>query len=326
MKVTRKFIFVALLLALWLPAAMHAAPAMLKAKIDSTTIFMGKTATINLELVLDKGQQGFWPCDQADTLNAMVEIAGRGQADTVDLGNNRVQINRDLIVQSFDSGQWHIDPIIFVSGTDTIKSGPLVLNVLPIKVDPNGGIRDFAPVEEPERHWLDWVPDWIAGLWWLWLLLILLAVALWVYFKWIRKGKNPLSVVKRRVPPYEEAMQRLQALKAQQLWQSGQDKAYYTALTDILREYIDRRFSINAVEMTSSQIIRSLKDNQETRVVNDQLAEILAIADFVKFAGQRPLADDNEMSFQRALNFVEQTRPVAADAAKNNNDSKEEKA
>ena len=74
--------------------------------------------------------------------------------------------------------------------------------------------------------------------------------------------------------------------------------------------YIDRRFHINAVEMTSSQIIDTLKKNDETRAVNEQLEMILEVADIVKFANARPLADDNEVAYQRAVNFVEATRPI----------------
>ena len=102
-------------------------------------------------------------------------------------------------------------------------------------------------------------------------------------------------------------MLNLEALKQQQLWQNGQEKEYFTGLTDILRVYIDRRFGINAVEMTSSQIVQTLKDRNETRAVNEQLT---MMADIVKFAAVRPLADDNEMAYQRAVDFVEQTKPV----------------
>lgn len=84
-------------------------------------------------------------------------------------------------------------------------------------------------------------------------------------------------------------------------------------MTDILRVYIDRRFEINAVEMTSSQIVETLKKNEETRAVNEQLSMILEVADIVKFANVRPLADDNELAYQRALNFVEATKPVEAE-------------
>ena len=105
-------------------------------------------------------------------------------------------------------------------------------------------------------------------------------------------------------------MLHLEQLKQKQLWQAGQDKAYFTELTDILRVYIDRRFGINAVEMTSSEIMEALKHNSETRLVNENLNEILRIADFVKFANQRPLADDNELSFRYAMNFIDATKPL----------------
>ena len=75
-----------------------------KAKLDSVTLLMGKTTALHLEITQDKNARGFFPGEQADTLNAMIEIAERPTADTTDLGNDRIQINRDLIIQSFDSG------------------------------------------------------------------------------------------------------------------------------------------------------------------------------------------------------------------------------
>ncbi len=284
-----------------------------KAKLDSVTLLMGKTTTLHLEITQDKNARGFFPGEQLDTLNAMVEIAERPQADTIDLDNNRIQINRDLIIQSFDSGMWVIKPIPYVVNGDTAYSNQLTLKVLPVDVSKMKDINDIKPVEDVPFNLLDWLPDY----WWLWLLgLLLIAAGAWAYFKYFKKGINPLKPVKKRLPPYEEAMQNLQHLKAAQLWQQGQEKEYFTGLTDILRVYIDRRFDINAVEMTSSQIIDTLKKNDETRAVNEQLEMILEIADIVKFANARPLADDNEVAFQRAVNFVEATRPVVVEPEK----------
>lgn len=308
-----------------LPLTAVAAPTLLTGKLDSLTIVMGKTTVLRLELVRDKGQQGVFPVDELDTLNAHVEIAAKPEPKVKDLGNGREQVNKLLVIQAFDSGQWHINPITYITGRDTVKSNPLVLKVVPVQVNAKGDIRDLAPVVIPPRKFFDFVPSWVTSLWWLWLLLLLAAVAVWAYFHWWRKGKNPFKPEKKRLPPYEEAMQRLQLLKAQQLWQQGQDKDYYTALTDILREYIDRRFGINAVEMTTTQIIAALRQNKETQLVNDQLQEILAVADFVKFAGQRPLADDNERSFSRAVQFVEATKPVPVPDDNNNKKNKEGK-
>lgn len=278
-----------------------------KAKLDSATLIMGKTTALHLEITQDKDARGFFVNEQADTLNAMVEIAERPQADTTDLGNNRIQINRDLIIQSFDSGMWIIKPIPYVVNGDTAYSNQLTLKVLPVDVSQMKDVHDIKPVETVPFNLLDWLPDY----WWAWLLgILLIAGGIWAYHKYYKKGVNPLKPSRKRLPPYEEAIINLQNLKAAQLWQQGQEKEYFTGLTDILRVYIDRRFDINAVEMTSSQIIETLKKNDETRAVNEQLGMILEIADIVKFANARPLADDNEVAYQRAVNFVEATRPV----------------
>ncbi|MBQ7205686.1 MAG: cell wall anchor protein [Muribaculaceae bacterium] len=278
-----------------------------RAKLDSATLLMGKTTALHLEITQDKNARGFFPGEQLDTLSAMVEIAERPAADTTDLGNNRIQINRDLIIQSFDSGMWVIKPIPYVVNGDTAYCNQLSLKVMPVDVSKMKDINDIKPVEAVPFNLLDWLPDY----WWAWLLgLLLIGAAIWAYLKYFKKGVNPLKPVKKRLPPYDEAMLNLQNLKAAQLWQQGKEKEYFTGLTDILRVYIDRRFGINAVEMTSSQIIDTLKKNEETKAVNEQLEMILEVADIVKFAKARPLADDNEVAFQRAVNFVEATRPV----------------
>lgn len=278
-----------------------------KARLDSATLLMGKTTALHLEITQDKDARGFFPGEHLDTISAMIEIAERPAADTIDLDNNRIQINRDLIIQSFDSGMWIIKPIPYVVNGDTAYCNQLTLKVMPVVVSQMKDIHDIKPVEDVPFNLLDWLPDY----WWAWLLaLLLIGAGIWAYHKYYKKGINPLKPARKRLPPYEEAMINLQNLRAAQLWQQGQEKEYFTGLTDILRVYIDRRFHINAVEMTSSQIIDTLKKNDETKAVNEQLEMILEVADIVKFANARPLADDNELAYQRAVNFVEATRPV----------------
>ena len=281
------------------------------ALLDSARLLMGRTTALHLEIVQDRGTRGALALEKSDTLTSMVEIADKPKADTTALDNNREQISRDLILQAFDSGLYVLPPIAYIVGHDTILSDPLSLKVIPVPVDTTQDIIDIKPVEGVPFRLLDWVPDWMADYWWAWLLgLLLIAGALFYYFKWYRHGRNPLRPEKKRLPPYEEAMLNLEALKQRQLWQNGQEKEYFTGLTDILRVYIDRRFGINAVEMTSTQIVATLKERGETRAVNEQLTMILEMADIVKFAAVRPLADDNELAYQRAVNFVEETRPV----------------
>ncbi len=284
----------------------------ISAKLDSTHVLMGKTIGLHISVVQDREVNGLMLNLVADTLNAKVEIADKGKADTTALDNNRLQINRDITLQAFDPGTYQLPAILYVVGGDTLRSKEtLTLTVDSIKVDPQGKIKDFKPVAEAPFKLLDWVPDFISDYWWAWLAgLLLLAFGIYAYFKWYKKGINPLKPVKKRLPPYEEAMQALSNLKSRNLWQNGQEKEYYTALTDILRVYIDRRFGINAVEMTSTQIMDKIRQNEDAHIAKEQLNNVLEIADFVKFANMHTLADDNEIAFQRAVNFVEQTKPL----------------
>lgn len=295
------------------------------AKMDSATLLMGKKTAIHLEIVQDKGVTGFLQGENAspDTLNSFIEVSKRFEADTIELGNERIQINKEIIVQSFDSGMYVIPPFKYVVGKDTFKSDMLSLKVIPVKVDSLQTIHDFKPVESPEFYFSDLFPEFLLKYWWLILLIqLLIAGALYAYFKWYRKGVTPFAQKPEVIiPPYEEAIMKLTQLKSEKLWEAGQDKEYFTRLTDILRNYLDRRFNINAMEMTTSQIMSVLRKNEETMPVNDQLNKILDMADFVKFAKMRPLPEDNEVAYQRAVNFVNETKPVEIPAEENNEQS-----
>lgn len=285
-------------------------------KLDSTVLLMGKQTALHIEILQGKDVIGDLTNVKSDTLCNYVEIIELTDADTTDLGNNRLQINRDLIIQSFDSGLYVLPPIQYVVNKDTFKSSPLTLKVMPVNVDTMTTVHPYKSVEDVPFHLFDFLPDFIVDYWWIFLIVILIIIiGVAVYMFMLKKDKIFISQPPV-IPPYDEAMQRLEELKSRKLWQSGQDKEYYTILTDILRRYIDRRFSINAMEMTSSQIISVLRKNQETKAVNEQLEQILEIADFVKFAKIRPLPDDNEASYNRAVNFVNETKPVEPDKDK----------
>lgn len=321
----KRFIYILfLIVTLIMSNQINSANTIVTAKMDSTLLLMGKRTSIHVEVVQDKGLKGYFLNDKADTLNAFVEVSERKSIDTIDLGNNRIQINKDLIVQSFDSGMYIIPAFKYVIGKDTFSSEPLTLKVLPVKVDSLTNIHDLKPVVEPPFYFSDLLPEFIVKYWWLIILVILfIAAGIYSYFKWFKKGEIPLKKKEKIIPPYDEAMMKLSQLKSEHLWEAGQDKEYFTRLTDILRNYIDRRFSINAMEMTSAQIIDVLRKNEETMPVNEQLNKILEMADFVKFAKMRPLPEDNEVAYQRAINFVNETKPVVLDVNNNDADSNE---
>lgn len=296
---------VAALLPLTTAAATHS----VKASLDSAYLLMGKQTHLHLEIIEDKDAAGQLLI-KGDTLVKEVEVIGMSQADTTDLGNNRVQINRDLVIQSFDSGLYTLPPILYASAGDTSATGRLTLKVIPVDVDSLATIHTYAGVESGESRWYDFLPDWITDYWgWYLIAIILIAGGVVGYLLVTKKGRGVILPAKKPVPPYELAMRQLNELKEQHLCENGQEREFYTRLTEILRDYLARRFSINAMEMTTSQIVSTLESNEATKLPNRYMKQILEIADFVKFAKVRPLPDDNVKSFNSAMQFVEDTRP-----------------
>lgn len=277
-----------------------------RAQMDSAAIMMGDQTTVRLEISQDKGKFVRLPIIQ-DTLVAGVEVLKISKPDTIDLKNNRIQINNEVLITSFDSGLYYLPPFKYVIDDDTFATQSLSLKVVPMPVDTTHAEYDIKTVDAPPFVLWDYVPAWVI---YLLIALLVIAAGIYAYWRWGRKEKvSEAATEDQTIPPYERAIQALHELKDSKLWQQGQEKAYYTTLTEILRVYIDQRFHINAMEMTSTQIIETLRRNEETKAVNQQLRSILEMADFVKFAKMRPLPDDNEQVMRYAETFVEETKP-----------------
>ena len=109
-------------------------------------------------------------------------------------------------------------------------------------------------------------------------------------------------------------MRQLNQLRERRLAESGNEREYYTTLVDILRTYLQGRFSINAMEMSSTQILDSLRNNPDTRDNRERISQILEIADFVKFAKHLASDEDNAKALPSAVRFVTSTYQSELDA------------
>lgn len=279
------------------------------AKLDSAMLLMGKQTALHINVVGPLKTEG--QLSVIDTMWRNIEIIDMGLPEVTDLGNNRKELKQDIIIQSFDSGMYAVPPVIYIQPGDTVSTNSPVLKVIPVPVDTLKTIHDYADVSDVDRKVLDYVPDWMTdyGVWIL-LALIVTGLAIFVYYKWLRQGKLPLLPKKKPVPPYNLAISSLNNLRSQNLCERGEEKEYYTRLTDILRVYLDGRFHINAMEMTSTQIMEAIRSNDDTRQSEPMMKQILEIADFVKFAKVRPLPEDNKLAMESAIRFVEDTKPV----------------
>lgn len=291
-----------------------AGPVTVSARLDSVKMLMGNVTTVNLEVVRDEQTNGAFPLLREAAEKGRVTVAGDSveigaplKTDTLRLGSGRIQINYLVPVQAFDSGTYTLPPIWYVAGRDSASSKPLRLQIVPVKALATDTISPMASVV-PGRgaSILDSVPDFLYYYWWVILLIILLVIAVYWYVSRRKVNKPLVPKPVKVIDPADEALNALRNLKERKLWEQGREKEYFTDLTEILRHYLVRRFGINAMEMTSSQIVRALAESEANRN-RDFVKRVLDMADFVKFAKVRPLPADNVTAYNDAYDFVKAT-------------------
>ena len=118
---------------------------------------------------------------------------------------------------------------------------------------------------------------------------------------------NRVLIEKPIAPADYHALKRIRKIEKEQLWKHGKEKVYQSDLTYMIREYLENRYEIKALESTTEEIKKSLK-GEVSQTQEGELIEILQIADLVKFAKAQPSEDINESFLQRAKSFVNSTK------------------
>ena len=137
---------------------------------------------------------------------------------------------------------------------------------------------------------------------------LLALILLWIYSRW-RENKPLIRIIRRKVklPPHQVAMTEIERIKADRKWAEEDSKEYYTQLTDTLRNYIKERYGFNATEMTSSEIIERLLQEQDEQALAE-LRQLFTTADLVKFAKWTTLINENDANLVSAIDFINQTK------------------
>lgn len=111
-----------------------------------------------------------------------------------------------------------------------------------------------------------------------------------------------------RRPAHIIAMEDLNDLKSKQLWQNGEEKQYHTELTRVMRQYVEDRYEVQALEMTTSQLKKSMSEKGIISGVISIFTDILQIADKVKFAKGKTGPEINERFMDDAIRIVSETK------------------
>lgn len=226
--------------------------------------------------------------------------------------NDRYELIKKYGLTQFDSGKYTIPSVKILINNKAFLSDSIKVEVANVQVDTLKqkmyDIKDIVAVK-------DGIGDWWKYLLGLLLLGGLAALGYW-YFKKRQKEKSKEEIYKT---PIEKATNLLNNLEKKELWQKGEVKAYYSELTDIVRNYIEEAIEIPAMESTTSELIEGLKVASRKKKMKlsqetiENLFVVLKQADLVKFAKSKPLdfeITEDRKKIERAIVTLDKAIPV----------------
>lgn len=276
-------------------------------KIDSTNMMIGEHMNMEfrvehkpeLEILMPKGLK----------LGGNIEVLSERDS-TAEISKYKILTAKKVTITSFDSGTYVIPsipiPVRKNGRWDTIFSKAMQLTVVSPTID---STKDFAPIKEIFEEPVSFKEDILPGV------LVVLGVALLVTLIWFiskrKKQQNDIqpsiAVEKPKTPAHITAFLQLKRLEDKQLWQKGDFKMYHSEISRIIREYLENRFEINALESVTHEIMSDVNDFGIESKQIQQLENTLLIADLVKFAKVEPSETEHRQAMELSLEFVRET-------------------
>lgn len=263
---------------------------------DTNIVWIGDVINLHLEVQSDNAL--IWP--DIEKAIAPLELQNVNTIDSV-LTNGLSKYNQRLTVQYFDSGRVVFPSLPFISANgDTFYSDSLAFAFLEVPLDTTNAVFDIkAPVAVPFNF--QEAKPYIYGF----IGLILLVLLLYYLIQKINSNDKEEEEVIEVIPCEIEAIDALKNLENESLCDKGKVKEHYVRLTEILRNYFDRAFSIDTLESTTDETLELLKEAHLNKELLEQISTLLVEADLVKFAKSHPDNKINESYMRKSYDIVE---------------------
>ncbi len=275
------------------------------ATLDKTKILIGDHLHLTANVKLNDAN-----ATVKDILFADIDTVGGVEIlQTSDLmkANDKTGLwEKSITLTSFEEGHYvlpRVFAIVNINGTEKrFYSNTLGFDVSAPEVDEETKLQPIKGIEHEPINFRDVLPYFLG-------LLLIAGIVLWIRNRSKRVDEQKEEPIPEIVlPPHEIALNKLANLEKKQLWQQGQVKEFQSELTFILREYLEGRYQIPALESTTSEIIRDMKDVDISEEQTKELKRILETADMVKFAKSEPPIEVHQQAFDAIKAFIINTR------------------
>jgi hypothetical protein len=282
-------------------------PLTVHVRADKATMTIAETILLQLEAAIEPGYEIRMP--KVDKV-----LESFGIVDWDNLGdkldpNDCIVSTYQYRLEPFLSGKYPIPAFTFeFYDVNSPEEKKYELTTEPIDIEVTSllgeqraelKIEDIEDVIETPR------PKSYAWLWILGVVALAAAAGLWLYLR----GKRVKELVRIFKPAHELAYERLRTLVNEDLVGAGRIKEFYERISDILRHYIEHRFSLKAPERTTEEFLAELANTDILPAAEKQrLGEFLRHCDLVKFAKHNPTTQQIQETFDLVKDFIEKTK------------------
>lgn len=280
------------------------------AKVDRSRITVGDVIRYTVTVTADDGIQVDLP-QETDEIGDFEVRSYQATGPAVKDGKSVWTLEYSLSI--FSTGEFKLPPfkLTYHTGDETQKSElfseAIELVVESVKPADAEDILDIkSPVAIPRSWWSLW--PWFAiaaGL-------IVLGVLGFLWYRRRDTSEEAIAVPKKvQLSPHEEAYRALRQLRDAGLLEQQMIKLYYIKISEIIRRYIGRRFQVEAMELTSTEVLARLRGEKLEADAYRLFQEFFSLCDLVKFAKYRPSEAQHGQVMQGATEIVDVTKKSA---------------
>ncbi len=283
------------------------AQTMATASVDRDTIKIGEHFNLTLQSESPEDSDIEWP--------KLLEKVG--DFEIVDftpinseVKDGQVFKTQDIKLTIWDEGYHALPGLVFNyknnNKRNKVQTEGKMITVLTLEVDTAKGMMPIKDIIEVPLTWKEILP----------IVLKYAAVAifglllLFFAYRFFNKKEEIVAPPPPSLPAHEIALDKLKVIEKSKLWEKGSVKEYYSEVTETLREYVEKRFEVPALESTTDEILSDLNKTTINPSLTTKLTSLLEMADLVKFAKAKPGVDNHKKILKDAFVFVQHSKNI----------------
>lgn len=274
---------------------------------DKQQLIIGDPLSVKISVTFGLEENISFPSFKQVIGNNPFELLKTVSTDTLLLDNGEQQFIRELLLTSFEPGQYTLGPVkLPLTGNktfiDSISSNSVQFKVLPLAMKKDSSeIKPIRDIWNENKNWQDLLP------------IIYVLCGLFILFLailWLRKRRK-IKISTSEVPleiisPVKEALEKMDWLSKQNFLEQKDFVNYHYELGVIFRAFLEKQFRVNLLDLPTAEVLKKIQHLPIKSLLSEKMIAWMETVDLVKFAKFEPTYSFHEEAFQEIKQFLTQ--------------------